>query len=358
MDRNMNIFDKAKKQGYFLIAEIGVNYYDIAAQRGIDLLDAAKLMIDEAVNAGLDAVKFQSYKAEKLASVHSRAYWDTNEEPTTSQYELFKKFDLFGFEEYRDLAEYCREKNIFFLSTPFDYDSADFLESIVPAYKISSSDITNIPFIKHIAKKGKPILLSTGASYIEEIKAAVFAIEEEGVEDIVVMHCVLEYPTPYDHANLNMISSLKEEFPDKFIGYSDHTKPDECADVIKTAWLLGAIFIEKHFTLDKSLKGNDHYHSMDIQDARKIKKGIEFIKAIRGSNFKKCLEGEVVSRLNARRSIVADTDIMAGSIITREMIAFKRPGTGISPADVDRVIGRRAKVYIQKDTVLQYDMLD
>lgn len=357
-DASIDIFDKAKKQGYFFIAEIGVNYYDIAAQRKIGLLEAAKLMIDEAVGAGLDAVKFQTYKAEKLASVHSRAYWDTNEEPTLSQYELFKKFDLFGFEEYKALAEYCKERNIFFLSTPFDYDSADFLEPIVPAYKISSSDITNIPFIKHIAKKGKPVLLSTGASDIDEIKTAVSTIAEEGVKDIVVMHCVLEYPTPYEHANLNMILSLKKEFPDKFIGYSDHTKPDECADVIKTAWLLGAVFVEKHFTLDKSLKGNDHYHSMDPQDAQKIKKGMEFIKVIRGDSFKKCLDSEAVSRLNARRSIVADVDIMEGSIITREMITFKRPGTGISPANVDNVIGRKAKVNIKRDTILQYDMFD
>jgi N-acetylneuraminate synthase len=354
----MNIFDKVKKQGYFLIAEIGVNYYDIAAQRGMNLLDAAKLMIDEAVNSGLDAVKFQTYKAEKLASRYSPAYWDTNEESTTSQYELFKKFDSFGFDEYKELAEYCKEKDIVFLSTPFDFDSADYLESLMPAYKISSSDITNIPFIKHIAKKNKPILLSTGASNINEIKTAVNTIEDEGLKDIVVMHCVLEYPTPYEDANLDMILSLKKEFPNKLIGYSDHTKPDECMDVIKTAWLLGATVIEKHFTLDKTLKGNDHYHAMDPSDAKKIKEGLEFIKTIRGNEQKKCLDSEMISRMNARRSIVVNTNIKAGTIITKEMITFKRPGIGISPSEVNNVIGKTAKVDINEDTILQYEMLD
>lgn len=354
----MNIFEKVKEQGYFLIAEIGVNYYDIAAQRGMSLLDAAKLMIDEAANSGLDAVKFQTYKAGKLASRYSPSYWDTNEESTTSQYELFKKFDLFGFNEYKELSEYCKEKDIIFLSTPFDFDSADYLESFMPVYKISSSDITNIPFIKHMAKKNKPILLSTGASNINEIKTAVSAIEDEGLKDIVVMHCVLEYPTPYEHANLDMILSLKKEFSNKLIGYSDHTKPDECMDVIKTAWLLGATVIEKHFTLDKTLKGNDHYHAMDPRDAKKIKEGLEFIKTIRGNESKKCLETEMISRMNARRSIVANTDINAGTIITKEMITFKRPGIGISPAEANNVIGKTAKVDISEDTILQYDMLD
>lgn len=353
----MNIFDKIKKQGYFIIAEIGVNYYDIATQRGMNLLNAAKLMIDEAVNSELDAVKFQTYKAGKLASRYSPAYWDTNEESTTSQYELFKKFDSFGFDEYKELAAYCKEKDIVFLSTPFDFDSADYLESLMPAYKISSSDITNIPFIKHIAKKNKPIFLSTGASNINEIKTAINAIEEEGPKDIVVMHCVLEYPTPYEHANLDMILSLKKEFPNKLIGYSDHTKPDECMDVIKTAWLLGATVIEKHFTLDKTLKGNDHYHAMDPNDAKKIKEGLEFIKTIRGNGQKKCLESEMISRMNARRSIVANTNIKAGTIITKEMITFKRPGVGISPSELENIIGKTALVDIEEDTILKYEML-
>ena len=354
----MSISEKVNSQGYYLIAEIGVNYYDIAIQKNISIMEAAKLMIDEAVNAGIDAVKFQTYKAEKIASRYSPSYWDTSEESTTSQYDLFKKFDLFGFCEYQELSKYCDDKGVVFLSTPFDFESADFLEVLMPAYKISSSDITNIPFISHISKKRKPVLISTGASDMDEIKKAVRAIADEGVTDITVMHCVLEYPTPYEHANLDMILALKKQFPDKIIGYSDHTRPDECMDVIKTAWLLGASIIEKHFTLDKSLKGNDHYHAMDPSDVKKIKNGLDFIKNIRGKEAKHCLESELVARRNARRSIVANVGIKSGTIITENMISFKRPGIGISPAEVQHVIGKKTKVNIDEDTAIQHEMLE
>ena len=154
----------------FLIAEIGVNFYDIAEKENISDMDAAKLMIDEAKACGVDAVKFQSYKAETIASRNSPAYWDLSEEPTTSQFELFKKFDKFGADEYRELASYCKEVGIMFLSTPFDFESVDYLDEFMDIYKISSSDLTNIPFIKYIASKNKPILLSTGASTLKEIK--------------------------------------------------------------------------------------------------------------------------------------------------------------------------------------------
>ena len=153
----MNIFNKKP----FLIAEIGVNFYDIAKKEGISDMDAAKLMIDEAKKCGVDAVKFQSYKAETIASRNSPAYWDLSEEPTTSQFELFKKFDKFGVEEYRQLADYCKNVGIMFLSTPFDFASVDYLDDFMDIYKISSSDLTNIPFIKYIASTNKPILLST-----------------------------------------------------------------------------------------------------------------------------------------------------------------------------------------------------
>jgi N-acetylneuraminate synthase len=354
----MNILEKIKGQGYFLIAEIGVNYYDIAEQRGLSVMEAAKLMVDEAVRSGLDAVKFQTYKAEKLASRYSPSYWDTNEESTTSQYELFKKFDMFGYEEYKELAAYCEEKGIIFMSTPFDFESADYLNDLMPAYKISSSDITNVPFIRHMAKKKKPILISTGASNMEEIKKAINVIEEEGVSDIVILHCVLEYPTPFEHANLDMILSLKKEFPDKILGYSDHTRPDSNMDVLKTSWILGGTVLEKHFTIDKTLKGNDHYHAMDPNDARKLKDGLDFLIKIKGKESKDCLETEKISRLNARRSIVANMNIIKGTYITEEMITFKRPGTGISPSEIDKVVGKVAKIDIDEDTILHYEMID
>ncbi|MDA3862373.1 MAG: N-acetylneuraminate synthase family protein [Deltaproteobacteria bacterium] len=354
----MDIFKKAQKQGYFLIAEIGVNYYDIAQKMGLNLIDAAKLMIDKAKESGLDAVKFQSYKAEKLASKYSPSYWDTKEEKTTSQFELFKKYDSFGYEEYKELALYCREKEIVFLSTPFDFESADYLEELVPVYKISSSDITNVPFIRHIAGKNKPILLSTGASNLDEIKRAVDEIKQTGTGKCVLMHCVLEYPTPFEHANLNMISSLKEEFPDFWIGYSDHTRPDANMDVLKTAWILGAVFIEKHFSLDKFIPGNDHYHSMDFNDAVKLTEQLPFLVKIRGESNKKCLDSEKLSRLNARRSIVAGVEISAGDTIERKMLVFKRPGTGISPDKIDKVIGKIAKHPIKSDEIFTWDLLD
>lgn len=354
----MELFKKVEEQGYYIIAEIGVNYYDIATKNNITVMEAAKLMIDEAVVAGIDAVKFQTYKAEKLASKNSPSYWDTNEESTTSQFELFKKFDAFGMEDYKELADYCNENGITFMSTPFDFDSADFLESLMPVYKISSSDITNIPFIKHIAKKMKPVLISTGASNLEEIREAIKAIENEGNKDIVVMHCVLEYPTPFEHANLNMISTLKDEFPDYTIGYSDHTRPDESMDVVKTAWILGASVIEKHFTLDKSLKGNDHYHAMDPQDSIKAKSGLEFVNKIRGNSNIVCLESEKIARMNARRSIVATQNIAKGTTITADMLTFKRPGVGISPKDIDNVIGKKVSIDIEEDTIMTYEMIE
>lgn len=273
----MNIFSNNP----FLIAEIGVNYYDIAKKENITNIDAAKLMIKEAKISGADAVKFQSYKADTIASKNSPAYWDQSEEPTDSQYQLFKKFDSFGKEEYRELADYCRETGIIFLSTPFDFDSIDYLDEFMDVYKISSSDLTNIPFIKAIAKKQKPMILSTGASTIEEVKLAIKTIEDEGNSEIGLMHCVLSYPTEYEDVNLLMIKYLKDNFPNYDIGFSDHTRPDDKMLVLTTAYLYGANIIEKHYTLDKALKGNDHYHGMDPNDIKIFKDNVRFIKRIK-----------------------------------------------------------------------------
>ena len=214
----------------YIIAEMGVNFYDTAREMNISPLEAAKLYIREAKRVGVDAAKFQSYKAEKIASKNSPSYWDLSKEPTTSQFELFKKLDGFNQEDYEELCRYCREIGIDFMSTPFDYDSADYLYDLVDIYKISSSDITNIPFIKHIAKKGKPIYLSVGASYLSEVEEAVRAIKEEGNNDICLFHCVLSYPTQNEDANLNFIKHLKAVFPDVKIGFSDHTLPDDDID--------------------------------------------------------------------------------------------------------------------------------
>jgi len=352
------IIERASAGKFVLIAEIGVNYYDIAKKMNISPMDAAKLMIKEAKDAGIHAVKFQSYKADTLAAKESPAYWDTTEESTTSQFELFKKFDSFSYNEYKELSEYCDYLGIEFLSTPFDIESADYLFDLMNVYKISSSDLSNLPFVEYIAKKNKPILLSVGASNEEEIEQTLNVIRKYNNQPIVLLHCVLEYPTPYEHANLNKIVSLKNKYPDIIIGYSDHTKPDKDADIIKTAYNLGAIVVEKHFTLDKALKGNDHYHAMDTDDAKKIIRGIEFINKIRGSYELKYLDSEIEARKNARRSLVAACNIKKGDIITKEMLTFKRPGTGISPSEIENVIGKTAKEDIYEDTILQFSMLE
>lgn len=349
----MSIFDVEP----FLIAEIGVNYYDIAKKENISNMEAAKLMVKEAKDAGCGAVKFQSYKADTIASKNSPAYWDMNEEPTTSQYELFKKFDSFGKDEYEEIAEYCESIGIMFLSTPFDFDSVDYLDSFMDVYKISSSDLTNIPFIKAIARKNKPIIISTGASTTKEISDAIKTIEDEENRDIGVMHCVLSYPTAFEDANLLMIKNLKNLYPEYDIGYSDHTKPDSGMLVLTTAYLYGANILEKHFTLDKTLQGNDHYHAMDPDDVRTFFRNIEFIKTINGQYDKVPLECEAAARMQARRSIIANRDIDVGEVITVDDLTFKRPGTGISPNELDNVIGREVKKFIKEDDLLDYDML-
>lgn len=350
----MNIF----QTNPYLIAEIGVNYYDIAKKENISNMDAAKLMVKEAKDSGADAVKFQSYKADTIASKNSPAYWDQNEEPTDTQYELFAKFDMFGKKEYRELANYCKEIGIMFLSTPFDFESIDYLDEFMDVYKISSSDLTNTPFIKAIAKKQKPVILSTGASTMEEMRIAIKTIENEGNIKIGLMHCVLSYPTEYEDANLLMIKCLKDNFPNYDIGFSDHTRPDDKMLVLTTAYLYGANIIEKHYTLDKTLKGNDHYHGMDPEDIKIFKNNIKFINKINGQYDKIPLPCEVESRKQARRSIVANQDIKIGEKITEEMLTFKRPGTGISPNDLDKIIGKKAKISIKEDDIIDYSNLE
>ena len=267
----------------YIIAEAGVNFYDTAKQRGVTPLEEALHYVDEAKRVGIDAIKFQTYKANTIASKNSPAYWDTTKEVTKTQYELFSKYDHFGEEEYRQLYTYSKKVGIDFLSTPFDYASADYLQDMMDVYKISSSDLSNIPFIRHIARKGKPIFLSVGAAYLSEVEYAVRVIKEEKCPKIVLLHCVLSYPCAYQNANLNVIKTLKKVFPDITIGYSDHTLPDDTMTVLTAAYLAGADVIEKHFTLDKSLPGNDHYHAGDPEDFAKAIKNFELIEEIMGT---------------------------------------------------------------------------
>lgn len=346
-----------RKNKPYLIAEMGVNFYDTANVLKISPLEAAKMYIDMAAEVGVDCAKFQSYKASTIVSKNSPAYWDTSKEPTKTQYELFLKHDSFGEADYKELCKYTHEKGMDFISTPFDYASVDYLENMVDFYKISSSDLSNIPFIKYIGSKGKPVYISVGASYLSEIDEAVRALKEVGCKDIVLLHCVLSYPTtPYD-ANLKVIETLKKDFPDLRIGFSDHVAPDDTMMTLATAYLLGAEVIEKHFTLDKTLPGNDHYHSGDPNDFKKAIANFRWIDKILGSSEKTVLECEKIPRREARRSLVLTRNMKAGEVITAEDLIPKRPGTGISPKYIEIVIGREIKRDLDEDTVLMWEMI-
>lgn len=331
----------------YVIAEAGVNH-----EGDIEL---AKRLIDEAAAGGAHAIKFQTYKAEKLASKDSPSYWDLNEEPTTNQVELFKKYDKFWKEDYEKLKTECDKRGIEFMSTPFDVDSADFLNDLMPVFKISSSDITNFPFIKYMCKFKKPILLSTGASRIWEIQQAVEVINEFG-NDLCLLHCILNYPTLTENANLGMILSQKIKFPELIPGYSDHTMPGNM-EVLKTAVLLGAVILEKHFTFDKSLPGNDHYHAMDKDDLKYFFKDMERMFVMLGEFEKRPLDSEGAAIKNARRSLVLKRKVSEGETITYDHLTWKRPASGISPKYIDEVIGKKAVKDIEEDSVLKWNMI-
>lgn len=331
----------------YVIAEIGVNHEGSMEQ--------AKRLIDQAKQGGADAAKFQSYKAGTLASKHSPSYWDTSKEPTRSQYALFQKYDSFGPDEYRALAEHCRQVGIDFLSTPFDDAAIEFLDPLVPFFKIASADLTNIPFLRKVAAKGKPVVLSTGASTLGEVDIAVEALTQAGCTDIALLHCILNYPTDNAAAHLRMIEGLKRAYPDRIIGYSDHTLPDDAMTSLVTAHLLGAVIIEKHFTCDKTLPGNDHYHAMNQHDLARFVTLAETVHVLLGTaDHKAPIATEAISRKNARRSIVLARDVAAGQQLTSDDFTYKRPGTGISPLHWDEIIGMRAARDLVEDDILQW----
>lgn len=341
----------------YLIAEMGVNFYDTAKAMGITPMEAAKMYIDAAAEAGMDCAKFQSYKAGTIVSKNSPAYWDTNKEPTKTQYELFLKHDSFGAAEFQELCDYTHAKGMDYTSTPFDYASADYLEDMVDFYKISSSDLSNLPFVRHIGAKGKPVVMSVGAAYLSEVDEAVRALKDSGCKDITILHCVLSYPTDPKDANLRIIETLKKDFPDVKVGFSDHVSPDDTMMTLATAYLLGAEVIEKHFTLDKTLPGNDHYHAGDPDDFKKAIANFKWIDMILGSAEKTVLDCEMIPRREARRSLVLTRDMKAGEVIQAEDLMPKRPGTGISPVYTDIVVGRKLIKDLAEDTILTWDMV-
>lgn len=331
----------------YLIAEAGVNHEGS--------MDTAKRLIDGAKEGGVDAIKFQTYKAETIASKDSPAYWDTTKEPIESQYKLFKKHDKFWKKEFVELKEYCDKADIEFMSTPFDVEAADFLNDLMDVFKISSSDITNKPFIEYICNFEKPVILSTGASFLHEIEEAVYWVEKK-VVPLALLHCVLNYPTDDENAHLGMIRGLKKKFPDLMIGYSDHTMPKDMK-VLEIATLLGSKIIEKHFTHDKSLPGNDHYHAMDVEDLKKFNKNLDEILPIIGDEKVHALKSEGISRENARRSLVAKREIPKGKTIEYDDLTWKRPASGISPRLIDDVIGKESVRNIEADEVLKWDRI-
>ncbi len=316
----------------YFIAEIGVNHE-------ADLKKAFKC-IKDAKDGGAQAVKLQCYKAEKIASKYAGAYWDKKEEKENSQLKLYKKFDKFEFKHYEKIIQYCKKIKIDFIITPFDTDTIDFFKTRVKYFKISSSDITNLPLIKKIANTKKPVILSTGASTKIEIKRA-FNILRKKSKKIIILHCILNYPTKKENANLNMILDLKKDY--KEVGLSDHSIPIDSHKILIYSYLLGVRFIEKHFTVNKKKKGNDHFHSFDKKDLKIFFENLNDLKIILGKKFKTFLKSEIISRKNARRSIFFNKDLKKNQKIRRDDLIMLRPAIGISPFEVNKIYNKRLR---------------
>jgi len=330
----------------YVIAEIGVNHGGS--------IELAKKLIDLAAEGGANAAKFQTYKAGKLAAKNSPPYWDESKVAYKSQYLLFKDYDSFETKDYQELSNYCEKKSVDFLSTPFDNEAVDMLDNIMPFFKIASADITNIPLLRKVAEKNKPVALSTGASTISEIQFAVDELERCGANDIALLHCMLNYPTEYKNAGLSMINELKIQFPGYVIGYSDHTFPEPDMLTLTTATIMGASIIEKHFTHDKTIIDNDHFHSMDINDLKVYINNIERIQGTMKKIDQFARSGESSARKNARRSIVLNKNIKKMEKITEEHLICKRPATGISPIDWEKVIGMQVLKDLKSDHILNW----
>ena len=319
-----------------MIAEIGVNHEGS--------IEKAYEMIEEAAANGADVAKFQTYKAENLAAQNSPAYWDLQKEPTQSQRELFKKYDSFSRQDYIRLSEKCQQNGIEFCSTPFDSKAVEDLDPLVSFFKIASADLTNLPLLRQVASKHKPVVLSTGASEMWEIALAVDELRKHECQQVVLLHCVLNYPTELVDANLNMIAGLKKAFPDNIIGYSDHTPPDEHMTTLATAFGLGARVIEKHYTYDKSCQVMTTITLWISTDLNKIRAGIKHMITVSGqTEVKRSIPTEAIARQHARRSIVLKETQKKGHSLTAGDITYKRPGSGISTIHWDTVIGKKIR---------------
>lgn len=328
----------------FIIAEAGVNHNG--------RLDLAKKLIDVAKEANADAVKFQTFKSEGLVSERTEMaeYQKKNIGKEESQLEMLKAVEL-SYKDFEELKDYCDKKEIIFLSTPHTEDAIDFLEPLVPAYKVGSGDLTNLPFLRKIAQKKKPIVLSTGMSNLEEVKEAVETIKKAGNEQIILLHCTTNYPCPFEEVNLRAMLTLKKEFGLAF-GYSDHTLGFA---VPVSAVSLGAQVLEKHFTLDKNLPGPDHKASLNPEELKEMIIAVRNVEKALGDGLKKPNSSEERIAKVARKSIIAKIDIAKGQIITKEDLIIKRPGTGLASKYLDRVIGKEAKRDIRKDSLISFE---
>jgi N,N'-diacetyllegionaminate synthase len=333
----------------YIVAEAGVNHNCN--------LERAKDLVIQAANACADAIKFQTYKAEKLVTKDAPRFWSWvgEDTPDGTQYDSYSQLDKLPQDAYYEIAETCRKHDIEFLSTPFDEESADFLieEIGMKAIKVSSSDITNLPFLKYMAKKQVPMMVSTGAATLGEIEEAVNTIRDEGNERIILLHCTLCYPTKPEDANLRIIGTLKTVFPRYPIGLSDHTIG---ITVPIAAVALGAKVIEKHYTIDKTLlKSADHWLSVDARELKDMVINIRIVEQALGSTEKKIFHVEEATYKYDKRSIVAAQDIPAGVVIREDMLIMKRPGTGLPPKYIDIIVGRKALNNIKKDTLLSWE---
>ncbi|MDY0362206.1 MAG: N-acetylneuraminate synthase [Desulforegulaceae bacterium] len=332
-----------KKTKVFIIAEAGVNHNGN--------IETAKKMIDEASVAGADAVKFQAFKADKLVSKNADMadYQKKNlNKNNTTQYEMLKKLE-FGEKEFVELSNYCREKKIKFMASPFDNESIDFLAQIEAfPLKIPSGEIVSYPYLEKIGKLNKEVILSTGMSNLGEIEAALSLLTASGtdISKITVLHCNTEYPTPFEDVNLKAMITIKNAFPGIKVGYSDHTLGIE---IPIAAAALGAEVIEKHFTLDTDMEGPDHKASLTPESLKEMVRSVRNIEAAFGDGVKKPSESEKKNIKIARKSIVAAADIEKGEVFTPDNLTLKRPGTGLGGMHWNQLLGYRANRKYKKN---------
>ena len=349
MVRKIKIADKVVGEGEpcFIIAEAGVNHNGD--------VNLAKKLIDAAKEAGADAVKFQTFKVEETVTTEApkAKYQRNSRTPSESQYQMLKNMEL-SLEEWQELSTFARKANIIFFSRPCSEEAVDILLELgVPAIKIGSGDVTYYTLLAKAAQTGLPVILSTGLSTLAEVEDAVNVLYSSGNRELVLLHCVSNYPAAYKDVNLRAMLTLRHVFQVP-VGFSDHTLG---IMVPLAAVALGASVIEKHLTLDKTLPGPDHKASLEPEEFREMVKGIRTVQKALGSPLKKPAEAEIEMRMISRKSIVARTDIPKGTLITQEMLAFKRPGTGLSQKFLEVVIGRRARVDIPKDKLITWEMI-